>query len=273
MAKITEYPSVKRLSSGIVFIIDGTGGTKTITAADAAIELAGLISPEMHRNIYRGKNLGTTVTDAQKIAIQKGTFDDLYIGDYWVIDSVTWRIADIDYFYNCGDTDFTKHHLVIVPDTSLLSAKMNDDNTTEGGYTGSKMYTEYMEPAKTKITGAFGDMVLTHKELLTNAVVDGRPSGGGWVESKIELMNEIMVYGSHIFTPGSTGTMTPYRYTVAKQQFALFALNPKMVNRRHTYWLRDVATASAFASVLNGGNAAYNAASNSIGVRPEFIIG
>lgn len=34
---------------------------------------------------------------------------------------MTYRIAAFDYYYNCGDTNFTKHHVVIVPDTSLYS--------------------------------------------------------------------------------------------------------------------------------------------------------
>ena len=112
------------------------------------------------------------------------------VGDYWVISGVTWVIADMDYFYNCGDTAFTKHHLIIVPDRSLYDAQMNESDVTTGGYVGSKMYTENLETAKTTIKAAFGDMVLTHREYLTNAVTDGRPSACGWFDSTVELMNE-----------------------------------------------------------------------------------
>ena len=95
-----------------------------------------------HNGKKKKKNLGTSVTQGQWTAIQNGTFDDLYIGDYWVIGGVTWRIAAFDYYLNCGDTSFAKHHAVIVPDTSLYSHNMNDTNDTTGGYVGSKMYTE-----------------------------------------------------------------------------------------------------------------------------------
>ena len=37
-----------------------------------------------HNCIYRGKNLGTSVTAEQYAAISSGKFTDLYIGDYWV---------------------------------------------------------------------------------------------------------------------------------------------------------------------------------------------
>lgn len=53
----------------------------------------GYLAPEMHRNIYRGKNLGDHVTDEQVTAMRNGTFNDLFIGDYWKINSITWDIA------------------------------------------------------------------------------------------------------------------------------------------------------------------------------------
>ena len=34
--------------------------------------------------------------------IDAGTFDDLYIGDFWEINSVKWRIAAFDYWLHKG---------------------------------------------------------------------------------------------------------------------------------------------------------------------------
>jgi hypothetical protein len=275
MPKVTDYSAVTRFDSGDVIIKDGTGGTKKMTVANAAVEFAGLVSAINHRNVYRGKKLGSSVTAAQKTAIQNGTFDDLFIGDYWVISGVTWVIADMDYFYNCGDTAFTKHHLVIVPDRSLYDAQMNESDVTTGGYVGSKMYTENLETAKTTIKAAFGDMVLTHREYLTNAVTDGRPSACGWFDSTVELMNEIMVYGTYVFAPANNGDNIPKRFTVAKQQLALFALNPRAINNREKswIWLRDVVSSTCFANVNGNGPANYYTASGSSGVRPYVTIG
>ena len=78
-----------------------------------------------HNSIYRGKNLGTSVTAEQYKAISNGTFAGLYVGDYWVISGVTYRIAGFDYYLHNGDTDTTKHHAVIVPDENMGSAQMN----------------------------------------------------------------------------------------------------------------------------------------------------
>lgn len=224
-----------------------------------------------HNCIYRGKNLGTSVTAEQYAAISSGKFTDLYIGDYWVINGVTYRIAAFDYYYNCGDTNFTKHHVVIVPDTSLYKAQMNTSNVTTGGYTGSAMYKSNLAQAKTTIKAAFGSAhVLTKRELLTNAVNGNTPSGWAWFDSDVELMNEVQVYGSVAW-----GAHDGNGYNVASGdgQFPLFMFDRTKLHNREDYWLRDVSSAPGFSLVGSGGDANYSNASNSLGVRPAFCIG
>lgn len=224
-----------------------------------------------HNCIYRGKNLGTSVTAEQYAAISSGKFTDLYIGDYWVIKGVTYRIAAFDYYYNCGDTNFTKHHAVIVPDTSLYKAQMNTSNVTTGGYTGSAMYKSNLAQAKTTIKAAFGSAhVLTKRELLTNAVNGNTPSGWAWFDSDVELMNEVQVYGSVAW-----GAHDGNGYNVASGdgQFPLFMFDRTKLHNREDYWLRDVSSATAFSYVSGSGYATANDASYSFGVRPAFCIG
>ena len=224
-----------------------------------------------HNCIYRGKNLGTSVTEEQYAAISSGKFTDLYIGDYWVINGVTYRIAAFDYYYNCGDTNFTKHHVVIVPDTSLYKAQMNTSNVTTGGYTGSAMYKSNLAQAKTTIKAAFGSAhVLTKRELLTNAVNGNTPSGWAWFDSDVELMNEVQAYGSVAW-----GAHDGNGYNVASGdgQFPLFMFDRTKLHNREDYWLRDVSSATYFSLVYFNGSANYAYASNSVGVRPAFCIG
>ena len=224
-----------------------------------------------HNCIYRGKNLGTSVTEEQYAAISSGKFTDLYIGDYWVIKGVTYRIAAFDYYYNCGDTNFTKHHVVIVPDTSLYKAQMNTSNVTTGGYTGSAMYKSNLAQAKSTIKAAFGSAhVLTKRELLTNAVNGNTPSGWAWFDSDVELMNEVQVYGSVAW-----GAHDGNGYNVASGdgQFPLFMFDRTKLHNREDYWLRDVSSATYFSFVHAIGYASSANASNSLGVRPAFCIG
>lgn len=224
-----------------------------------------------HNSIYRGKFLGSSVTAAQYKAISDGTFADLYIGDYWTIGGVNYRIAAFNYYYNCGDTNFTKPHAVIVPDTALYNAQMNTSNVTTGGYVGSAMYKSNLEQAKTTIKNAFGAAhVLTKRELLTNAVSNNAPSGWAWFDSQVDLMNEVQVYGSVAW-----GAHDGNGYNVASGdgQFPLFMFDRTKLHTRQDYWLRDVSSAAGFAGVGNGGAAGNANASSSLGVRPAFCIG
>lgn len=277
--KITDLSRATTPAANDLVIVETSSGTKamkyedlTNPAIEKAEENAALNLD--NRNTYRGKNLGSSVTAAQKAAIQNGSFDGLFIGDYWTIGGVKWLIADMDYWYNCGDTAFTKHHLVIIPETALYNAQMNATNTTEGGYVNSAMYKTNLASAKSTISSAFGDMVLTHRELLTNAVTNGRPSGGAWYDSTVELPNKCMMYGHMHFSPTSDGSTIPYIYTIDKTQLSLFALRPQLiVNRSYSQWLRDVVSSALFASVSFRGGSVYNYATDSYGVRPVFAIG
>lgn len=290
--KVTELTAFTTpTDSCLIPIHDGTGLKKITFANFRAKAVEGTeakIAPLLfnnagaHNAIYRGKSLGSTVTTAQYAAIKAGTFDDLYIGDYWTIGGVNYRIAAFDYYLNSGDTSCTTHHVVIVPDTCLYNAQMHNTssggyeggaaNTTAGGYVGSDMYKSNLEQAKTTIKSAFSGHVLKHRIYLTNAVANGRASGGAWCDSEVDLMCEQMVYGSGIFSPVSDGSNVPANYRVEKSQLPLFQHEPSRICNRNNWWLRDVITASFFASVGNRGGADYGGASYSLGVRPAFCI-
>lgn len=246
--------------------------TAATNAENAAAPVLAILSSGAgaHNSIYRGKNLGTSVTAAQWAAIADGSFTDLYIGDYWVIDGVNWRIAAFDYYYKTGDTPCITHHVVIVPDTILYNAAMNSTDTTTGGYVGSAMYTANLEQAKTIIKTAFGSAhVITKRELLTTAVNGNTPSGWAWFDSEVELMNEVQVYGSVAW-----GAHDGNGYNVASDdgQFPLFVFDRTKLHNRENYWLRDVSSATIFSLVDGSGNASRFFASGSFGVRPVFAI-
>lgn len=235
-------------------------------------------SAGFHNSLYRGKYLGDHVTDEQYAAISAGTFDDMFIGDYWVINGVTWRIAAFDYWLNHGDTECTTHHVVIVPDTNLATCKMNNSDSTTGAYIGSNYYTGANSntgkaTAKSAIESAFGSAhILSHREQLQNAVTNEYESAGTWYDSTFELMTERMVYGCDIFHNVQHGTNIPNFYSIDTSQLPLFRHDHARICNRAGWWLRDVATATYFALVGITGNATYLGASSSFGVRPAFGI-
>ena len=290
--KVTELTAFTTpTDSCLIPIHDGTGlkkitfanfRAKAVEGTEAKIAPLLFSNAGAHNAIYRGKSLGSTVTTAQYAAIKAGTFDDLYIGDYWTIGGVNYRIAAFDYYLNSGDTNCTTHHVVIVPDTCLYNAQMHNTssggwesgaaNTTAGGYVGSDMYKSNLEQAKTTIKSAFSGHVLKHRIYLTNAVANGRASGGAWCDSEVDLMCEQMVYGSGIFSPVSDGSNVPANYRVEKSQLPLFQHEPSRIGNRNDWWLRDVITASLFAFVHYNGHASSTDASDSLGARPAFCI-
>lgn len=271
---LSELTQINALTADDKLLIGTAEGNKAIGADDALFAMLDAFIPkEQRRMIYRGKNLGAVVTEEQKANIKNGTFKGFFLGDYWTIGSYTWRIVDFDYWYNCGDTAFTTPHLVIMPDKPLYNAQMNETNITTGGYTGSLMYTENLDQAKTLAASAFGDLILTHREYLTNAVTDGHASAGAWFDSTLDLPNEIMMYGCHVYAAMNNGTVIPTNYTIGKTQLALFTVVPKLISNRATFWLRDVVSSAYFAAVLSVGYPGYGNASHSLGVRPVFAIG
>lgn len=230
-----------------------------------------------HNAIFRGKDITDLFyngTLSQQIAA--GTFDDIFIGDY-IIGKTSGRkylVADINYRLHCGDTECTKPHVLMIPEKIMGTAQMNDSNITTGGYVGSKMYTTNLAQFKTVIQNDFGSgHILNHRELLTNAVTDGKSSGWAWYDSTIELMNESMVYGHNAW-----GSHHGYETGIDKSQLSLFKHKPDLIvalndaGSRYWYWLRDVVSSSGFAYVGTNGTANYDSASYSSGVRPAFLI-
>ena len=238
-------------------------GFKTL---DKTLDVLNSNGAGAHASIYRGKYLGNTYTDKQKEAIANGSFDDLYIGDYWSINGINWRIADFDYYYNIGDTNFTKHHVVIVPDAILYNAQMNSTNITTGCYTGSEMYTTNLDNARASFDNAFGSSFIpTHRGMYSNEVSGNAPSGWAWRDMRVELMSEEQVYGHNVW---GAGNQNGYDVGTQKTQFKLFTLDQTKINIRRNYWLTNVRSSTYFACVYDNGNANVYIASFSIGVRP-----
>lgn len=259
--------------------------TDLVSALNEVVNNAIADGAAAHNAIYRGKYLGTSVTATQWAAIAAGTFHDLFIGDYWTINGVNWRIADFDYWYGYGDTTCSTHHIVIVPDTNLLNADgstthwMNSTDTTEGAYVGSDWYTGNngntgRTQVTTMINNAFGSAhILNHREYLSNAVTNGYESSGAWYDSTHEFMSEEMVYGTTEFKNVIHGTNWPNNYTIDHSQLNLFRHDHSRIRNGANWWLRSVASAIYFACLYWYGFAyAAGASSTWIGVRPAFGI-
>lgn len=269
--KANELAAISNISDSSIFMVHDGTGLKRITFEDVK---RAMVYPNAgsHNTIYRGKNLGSTVAPSQYASIANGTFDDLFIGDYWVVNNINYRIAAFDYFYNTGDTFCTTHHAVIVPDQCLYNGKMNDTNTTQGGYVGSAMYRSGLETAKSRIRSAFTNHIMRHRMYFVNAVSGNSISGGAWFDSEVDLMSEQMVYGGSIFMPTSNNGVILPNYRVDKSQLPLFQHNHQLISNGSAWWLRDITSGNLFSCMYTYGNPTCDPANYEYGVRPFFCI-
>lgn len=282
MAKITELPSLSAKNvnpaSNLLPVVAGnqTDRATLNDLLEGYFNRGALTSGSaaaLKNCLPRFKYLGTSVTSEQWAAIQNGTFDGLFLGDYWTINGVDYIIAAFDYWLNIGHTTCTKHHVVVIPRSQLYVYHMNASNTTEGGYVGSDLYKNGLTQAKQMVAAAFGSAhILNHRQYLVNAVTNGAPTGTDWYDSTVELMNENMVYGGRQFSPMPNGATDPFNTcrnsTIDKSQLPLFHLAPWLIRDRQWYWLRDVVSAAGFACFSSAGGADCYSASHVGGVRP-----
>lgn len=269
--KANELAAITDISDSSIFMVHDGTGLKRITFEDVKRAMV-YSNAGSHNSIYRGKNLGSTVTQAQYTAIRNGTFENLFIGDYWVVNNINYRIAAFDYFYNTGDTLCTIHHVVIVPDQCFYNSKMNDGYTTQGGYVGSLMYRSGLETVKSRIRSIFTNHIMKHRMYFTNAVSNNAISGGAWFDSEVDLMSEQMVYGGPIFMPTSNNGVISPNYRVDKSQLPLFQHNHQLISNGSAWWLRDIISNDKFACVYVYGNPTCDPVTCEYGVRPFFCI-
>lgn len=241
----------------------GGAGTKKISAPKVAEYVKNSeIGEEVydvvakHRNTFRGKNLGTSYTDEQKSAVQNGTFEDLYVGDYWTINGFTWRIADIDYFYNQGFVhddivDIQKnHHLVIFPDVGLFRSKM-EDSPYNRGYTGCNFYTNKSIQTVSLLKQAFGDFITDLYAVVNSSEKDT-------ILATLPFMLPLNIwlrgYGINTNNPYNRDTNIGFQFRslASNGQMALFRLQPNYIKLDNTtsinidnetsYWMGDYYT-------------------------------
>lgn len=127
----------------------------------------------------------------------------------------------------------------------------------------------YLEPYRQAIYDAFGDShIIKHHSYQTTSA-----SAAQWHSSRVELMNECMIYGSKMWASSS------YSEMCSPMQLPYFAMYPnaRIAHRgkggpRNNVWLSSINGGSSFCCVGNDGHAAYYAASNALAVRPYFLF-
>lgn len=270
--------------------IDGVDIKEAVTGGAYAPVPNMIHSAAMHNGLYRGKDLTSYFESGDMSAkILDGSFDNIYIGDYITkaitVDGTTynvkWEVAHLDYFLHSGDTECANHHALMFPSGVLqTNVPMNATNTTVGGYTGSKMWTDTIPLYDAAIKAAFGDThVLSHRELLSKSIdanaasaagggMTGSANNWGWKDVISNIPSEPMIYGGAVWGSGA------YDVGNKERQLAIFKFKKYCADRKW-FWLQAVVSSSFFAFAGSYGCADYTGASNSDaygGLRPYFLL-
>lgn len=268
--------------------ITGLGGS---TATEAIAKLNELVnystsnnSTLIHNSIGRGQNITKNggVSNDQWTEIKNGTFRDMYIGDYWLIGGVTYRIAAFDYYY--GKRSVANHHVVIVPDTCLSDpVNMAETATNATGFNGALTYiSSAMTTVRNTITSAFGNNHLLSHDLAVSKTIDsnGIVIANETVTTDVTFMTAGNVFGAslnNIVVPLGGVNLLSYEDSI---QFPLFRYMPERTaatnstgNKR--YWLRDTYGTDSFVGVYEYGyyaSISAHLATPLFRIRPVFCI-
>lgn len=291
---VTVYPMVQDAS-----ITDFTFAKPALPNYDLTRMMTPFFTmPINHNMIYRGRNLGATLTDAQHTALSSGNFTDLYLGDYWTktvtIPAGTYTggdgeevtvpaqtnitlkavIADFDTFYAGYASTYaginTHHAAVIV--TGFSNVVWNSTNTTAGGYVNSLIHKWLVGSVLPQIETWFGSAkVLSHQKLLTNAITGDAASGWAWSSQKISLLSENQMYGSKVWG-NSKAANGGYEPGEAFKHLNVFNhIDANLLFGNKNIWLRDIASAG-WAAFLNYRGFASCTDASSTGFAPVALI-
>ncbi len=233
-----------------------------------------------HNSIFRGKDITKYLDDGSLWKrISSGAFEDLFVGDYINKGGKVWRIAGFDLRLGKGDQNsgLATHHAVIVPDKNLQNGKMNDTASTSTGFSGSNMYTTILpQVLETHINPVFEEHIVEFRNLLSSGVDStglnstgkntGRTNKWNWVSQKIDLMNEVQLFGSNILSS------SVYDVGIDSSQFPLFKLAPEFICNRNWFYTKSIASNTQFVDIYINGNIGLVEANGNEGIRPYFLI-
>ena len=221
------------------------------------IDLLSII--EQKKQIYRGAYLGEHITDPQNMAIKAGTFDGLYIGDYWRLNNINYRIADFNYWTH-GLNQENSNHVVLIPDNPIAYFPMNEDEPAPL-YFDTTLRAYLISTILPLMNTTFEMKLREHSENLPS-ISDA--SNINIVSSALEIMSESQVYGQGLFREREYPTYST-------NQFALFKIAPRYIYSFLPYWLRDRCDTTSYSAVSDG-MATTLPGINSCGIRPAIAI-
>lgn len=252
--------------------------------------------------IYEGRDLNTVfadeiadyTSDAEwfNARIIAGDFTGIRVFDYFDItltDSKVfrYRVAAIDPYLHCMDTEITKHHIIMVPDQVWPdSVVWNTTNTNQGTasekhpYLASNLHRWEVNTFYALLPTKWKNVIATHRMLLeerySTAGAQTAATGWSWTDiGKIFSLSETEVYGQEVWGTKGYSVGTDCHFS------DFFKYTKHRIRRNHAdtrcyWWLRTPSgTSAALACYVTENAGANDAAAAYTGVRalPCFRVG
>lgn len=228
--------------------------------------------PAMHNAIYRGRNLGTTISEEHKQAIRTGSFKDLWLGDYWTRATWKYTIAAFDYWYGAANVN-AKHTITILAERPVESLRYHSGSIIDQAIT--EVYQNAMVAYNINATATFGENAVIGRRVAFVRKLDGQgyPSEVGYVVSQITFPTAPMIFG----TPGPTVVKNDITMANAEYndniQLPLLRIRPDLAFVGSTYWLHGIAGPNSAQYADASGGIDMGAPTVVRGIRPVFGIG
>ena len=224
-----------------------------------------------HNATYRGQSLGS-FNETFASDIKNGTFNNMWVGDYFTINNHIYKIAGFNYEYGPEENIGLGNHLIMLTDV-LSNHTMNSSDTTAGGFAGTDLFSKYFPTVISQLQADFGNHLLTFKSYLSTGIDgNGAPNNGQWYSLKACMCNSAMWWGSPSqYSNNANGVK--FNLGDEDTQLPIMKLHTAEQSSGGNYvWLRDIYNSGAFAGACYDGSAGWAGASHSDDVRAFFLI-
>ena len=223
-----------------------------------------------HNNIYRGKNLGRSLTNIQLRGIDEGTFKDLYVGDYFDFGSQKLYVAHLDYFYYRTRHSFefnmpmSSHHLVLISDH--VHGNSNYDAQGRGYALSDLKKAVESKTIKSEVGYIPGIEELDVLYLQDSRLLTDNKAKRQYYKCHVGVLSSCMVTGRDL-SADCIGGLFP-----TDPQIALFRLSPEKISINYSWWISDSYDNIYAFRVSQNGAIEKEEKRYTSGIRPFYII-
>lgn len=263
--KISELPVVTNLGRSDRFIVDGDTATRTIATEELVYALFNPL-PEAHNMVFRGKALGSSISNLHRQGLSSGSFNDLWLGDYWTRNGVDYVVVGFNYWKNV--TGVTAPHAVVATRTNITNAAFGSGMSSMAS---APIYSSTVPNLENTVKLVFGSNGLLTRPMKFVSGFDGQGYPSATVTRQVTLS---LLTPNHIM--GARGPVTVLNgitengmYSDNQAIMPGFAMDPGLRHAPGSTWLHGVTGPN---SALCLGDDGVLTASTSAGARGVRII-